>query len=339
MRSSRHPPRERPSRPGSVATTPHCSSTDSAGRADPAPPTDPHRIRQHADRPPGHSAHQSRLNLPSDGRVDGYDKVSAALPMSAASAAGYLRMSEDLLRWVLRPMSKPEAAADPVSGGLDPAHSSSEARPERAVGWAHVCNTADGAKVSFNTTPHPARQVHSGARIPGIHHLRICAYGYQTEKPTPVGIYVGHTGAYPQIIELVKVVEIPVGRPARDRADVYLRTGRRERPRRRFGQHPPHPLWPGVSRSPRTRRRSQCRGPGLALQWIDVEEPEAAAPWRSVGDGGPSAGNGATNSGPEGDPQSANGSRPARAKLPGRSSWLRCRPRSSDSARSSIAAI
>ena len=41
-------------------------------------------------------------NLPADGRVDGYDKVSAAVPLSASGAAGYLKMSDDLLKWVLR---------------------------------------------------------------------------------------------------------------------------------------------------------------------------------------------------------------------------------------------
>ena len=61
---------------------------------------------------------------------------------------------------------------------------------------------------------------------PGMHRLRISAYGYQTDKPLPVGIYVGHVSAYPQILDLIKIIEIPPGKPAVVEADVYLRTGR-----------------------------------------------------------------------------------------------------------------
>src|SRR5262249_41848586 len=46
-------------------------------------------------------------NLPEDGRVDGYDKVGAALALSAEGSLGYFRMCDDLLsRWLLRPVSK-----------------------------------------------------------------------------------------------------------------------------------------------------------------------------------------------------------------------------------------
>jgi hypothetical protein len=45
-------------------------------------------------------------NLPIDGRVDGYDKISAALPFSSASAAGFVKITEDTLDRVMRPYPK-----------------------------------------------------------------------------------------------------------------------------------------------------------------------------------------------------------------------------------------
>src|SRR5262249_18629034 len=44
------------------------------------------------------------LLLPEDGRVDGYDRVSAALPLSAEGALGYFKITDDLLKkYVLQP--------------------------------------------------------------------------------------------------------------------------------------------------------------------------------------------------------------------------------------------
>ena len=40
------------------------------------------------------------------------------------------------------------------------------------------------------------------------------------------GMYAGHMAAYPQIIELLKVLEAPPGKPAVMETEVYLRTSR-----------------------------------------------------------------------------------------------------------------
>ena len=60
------------------------------------------------------------LNLPTDGRVDGYDKVAAALPLSASGAAGYFKMADDILARMLRPIPKtpPKAVAKPRAPDL-----------------------------------------------------------------------------------------------------------------------------------------------------------------------------------------------------------------------------
>jgi len=209
--------------------------------------------------------------LPMDGRVDGYDKVSAALPFSAAGAAGYVEMTETILRRMLRPAPKPK----------DPQQTKSVVRAvarESEQSKGHILELEDGiTKVSFNsdTTSGPLKGF--GTRIPGIHKLKLSVYAYQTDKPIPFGIYAGHTGAYPQIIDLVKVLEAPPGKPAIVETEIYLRTGDVNDTAPVSDSFRLIPFGLGVP-VPKNTQASQCKGPGLAVQWVDVEEPELPLP-------------------------------------------------------------
>ena len=157
------------------------------------------------------------LNLPDDGRVDGYDKVSAALPLAAEGAMGYYTMADDLLKkFVLQPVLKtpPDKAgrttrSKAVESGESPGHS---------------LVLDDGTIVSFNTDTSSGRLAYPGSRVPGVHKVRVSVYAYQTDKPLAFGIYVGHTVAYPQLLELVKVLEAPPGKAAVLETEIYLRT-------------------------------------------------------------------------------------------------------------------
>lgn len=258
------------------------------------------------------------LNLPPDGRVDGYDKVSAALPLSAGGAAGYFKMADDILQRLLKPMPKraPKSAApkprptddvDDILGEKPktpvttaPASPFDPNRTVRAVAFqseqskGHILELPDGTKVSFNTdtTSGPLRGF-GGARVPGIHRLRISAYGYQTDKPLPFGIYAGHTGSYPQIIELLAVLEAPPGKPAVIETEVYLRTGDLNDLAPIGDNIRLIPFGLGVP-VPKNTQASACRAPGLALQWVEIEEPEQPLPgdrwlradFRAAADGG-----------------------------------------------------
>ncbi len=172
------------------------------------------------------------LQLPSDGRVDGYDKVGAALPLSAEGAQGYLNLADVVLKSVLQPQPKkqPQPATATSSNVPDP---QSPFDPQRTVrAWAraseqsagHILELPDGiTKVSFNTDNNSGPlKGFSGARKPGIHRLRMSVYAYQTDKPLPFGIYAGHTSAYPQIISLRAVLEAPPGTPTVLETEVYL---------------------------------------------------------------------------------------------------------------------
>ena len=236
------------------------------------------------------------LNLPTDGRVDGYDKVAAALPLSASGAAGYFKMADDILARMLRPIPKtpPKAAAklrapdllDDVLGekkattNTAPASPFDPARTTRAVAFGseqskgHVLELPDGTKVSFNTdtTSGPLRGF-NGPRHPGMHRLRLSVYGYQTDKPLPFGIYAGHTGAYPQIIELVAVLEAPPGKAAILETEIYLRTADLNDLAPIGDNFRLIPFGLGVP-VPKNSQASACRAPGLAVQWVEIEDPE-----------------------------------------------------------------
>ncbi len=234
------------------------------------------------------------LNLPADGRVDGYDKVSAALPLSAVGAAGYIKMTEDMLSRLLRPMPKgpPKAAPKPrptddvddllgekkatnaaPASPFDPTRTVRALPRESEQSKGHILELPDGTKVSFNTdtTSGPLRGF-NGPRNPGLHRLRMSVYGYQTDKPLPFGIYAGHTGAYPQIIELLTVLEAPPGKPAILEAEIYLRTPEVNDLVPISDNFRLVPFGLGVQ-VPKNSQASQCRGPGLAIQWVEIEEP------------------------------------------------------------------
>ena len=213
-------------------------------------------------------------DLPVDGRVDGYDKLSTALPFSSASAAGYLKITEEILSRFLLPSPAKQDRTFRLGAGPS----------EQSKG--HILELPDGTMVSFNTdttsgplrkrTPDGKFQGFPGPRIPGLHRLRLSVYAYQTDKPLTFGIYAGHVWAYPQMIELLKVLEAPPGKPTVLETEVYLRTGRDSDLSIDDGIRL-IPFGLGVP-VPKNSLASKCTAPGLAVQWVDVEEPELPLP-------------------------------------------------------------
>jgi hypothetical protein len=217
--------------------------------------------------------------MPGDGRVDGYDKVSAALPFSPAATEGHLQIAEAFVdRMFQHPQTKETFRL--WSRGS-----------EQSQG--HLLELEDNWIVSFNSDTHSGALRKAkpdgtpgggfpGPRKPGLHRLRMRVYGYQTDKPLPVGIYVGHVSAYPQILDLVKVVDVPPGKPSIIEADVYLRTGRdSDGPSDDGIRLIPLGLGVPVPKNTQASERGQGRA-GLAIQWVDVEELEDVLPGQQL---------------------------------------------------------
>ena len=207
--------------------------------------------------------------LPADGRVDGYDKVSKALPFSPAAIKGQLQLAEATIERLFElPRDRHAIRLWADTSWQSP---------------GHLLELPNNWVVSFNTDTHSGNLrrakpdgspggggVHT--RKPGWHRLQIHAYGYQTDKPLPVGIYAGHTTAYPQILKLLKVIDIPPGKPSVTETDLYLGTGRDSD----IGQASLRliPLGLGVPVPKNTLASEKGTGSGLALQWVDVVELE-----------------------------------------------------------------
>jgi hypothetical protein len=204
--------------------------------------------------------------LPEDGRVEGYTKVSQALPMSTDGAFGYYQIARELLdKWVLKPLPNPEK---------NPRDATKHHLPAGPTGQSqgHALELPGGWFVYFNSDDTSGRLMppkgFPGARTPGIYKLRAHIYAYQTDKPLTVGIYTGHTAAYPQQIELAQIIEAPPGKPTVVETEVYLGG-------HRSGINGIRLIPFGIGEQvPKNSQASKCKGPGLAVQWVEVESPE-----------------------------------------------------------------
>ncbi len=205
----------------------------------------------------------ARQYLPDDGRVDGYDKVADAVPFSAASAEGYLRMAESIVAEMLKP---------PPKDG--PEHVATAFQSEQSKG--HILELPDGWMVSFNTDLYSGPLRGFQPRLPGVHRLKLHIYGYQTDKPLPFAIYAG-PGGFPQVLEIVKVLEAPPGKPSVVEADVYFHTKGNSDLGAGGDTFRLVPLGLGVP-VPKNNQASRCKGPGLAVLKVYIEEPEWPTP-------------------------------------------------------------
>lgn len=217
--------------------------------------------------------------MPPEGRVDGYDKVRAALPFSAAATEAHMKIAEGIVSQMFDVRMSRDT------------HWLFAKESEQSKG--HVLELPEGWRVSFNsdTTSGPLGNMKSAegrvtgspsAKKPGRHRLRIEAYGYQTDRPLPVGIYTGHTGAYPQILNLLKVVEIPPSQPGLVETDVYLRSSRDSDVGVTDGiRLIPLGLGVPVPKNSLASERGRDK-PGLALRTVEVEELDEFLPGQKL---------------------------------------------------------
>jgi hypothetical protein len=190
--------------------------------------------------------------LPFDGRVDGYDKVSAALPMTPDGSLGYLTIAEEVLKLALKEGGEEETVfhAIPV---------------ESEISKGHLLELGDGTIVSFNSDQYSGPLRNYDLRTSGMHHLRLSVYGYQTDKPLSFGIYGNaRANVFPQQLQLLGVLDAPPGKPGVLETDLYLTA------------HDLHRLIPfGLGEPvPKGDQASLCKAPGLAIQWVEFVQPK-----------------------------------------------------------------
>ncbi len=212
------------------------------------------------------------VDLPEDGRVDGYQKVARALPLSAASVDGYLRLADRILGRLLMPLP-----AEP------PPFKRYKALPS-SVSRGFYLELDGETHVSFNSNLSSGLLEGVSSPGPGLHKIRLSVFGYQTDKPLPFGIYAGHTGAYPQLVELVAVLDAPPGKPAVIETEIYLASAdvNDKAPVGDQIRLVPFGLGEPVPKNSPAKAAADKGLPGLAVQWIEVQHlnvPSIGNPW------------------------------------------------------------
>jgi mono/diheme cytochrome c family protein len=200
-------------------------------------------------------------HLPEDGRVDGYQKVAQALPLSAASVDGFMRLADRIVdRLLRRPPAEP------------PGSKRYKALPSQASG-GHLLELDAETIVSFNSDTASGPLESPNLQTPGLYKIRLSVYGYQTDKPMPFGIYGGHTGGYPQIIELLAVLDAPPQKPAVLETEIYLSTNdlNDKAPVGDSLRLVPFGLGVPVPKNHLASNAAKQGKPGLAVQWIELE--------------------------------------------------------------------
>ncbi len=209
------------------------------------------------------------VHLPEDRTVNGFDKVASALSLSASGVEGYFRMAEEMRPWVLRYVPKPAETkryrpTDVNAGFINP------------IAEGYVLQLEDGTAVTFNSDD-TTTSFNFATKTPGMHRLRFCVYGYQTDKPIAFGVYVGHPGAYPPIVRLAATCEAPPGKPAVVETEIYLNIGVMSGGRQvkvpDYVRVTPLGLGAPLTKATGTKAKGFA-GPGLAIAWMEVVEPQ-----------------------------------------------------------------
>jgi mono/diheme cytochrome c family protein len=211
------------------------------------------------------------VDLPEDGRVDGYQKVAKALPLSAASVDGTMRLADRIMGRLLKPLP-----------AAPPGFKRYKARPSNVSEGLYL-QLDNETHVSFNSTLSSGllEDVHCGT--PGLHKIRLSVFGYQTDKPLPFGIYAGHVGAYPQMVELVAVLDAPPGKPAVLETEIYLASTdmNDKSPVGDSIRLVPFGLGEPVPKGNQASEAAKQGKPGLAVQRIELQPLNVP----SIGDG------------------------------------------------------
>ncbi|MFM8708363.1 MAG: DUF1592 domain-containing protein, partial [Planctomycetia bacterium] len=148
----------------------------------------------------------------------------------------------------------------------------SKALPSNVSGGLYL-QLDDETHVSFNSNLTSGLLEDVSYPGPGLHKIRLSVFGYQTDKPLPFGIYAGHIGAYPQLVELVAVLDAPPGKPDVIETEIYLASSdmNDKAPVGDGIRLVPFGLGEPVPKGAQAKTAADKGLPGLAVQWIEVQ--------------------------------------------------------------------
>jgi mono/diheme cytochrome c family protein len=195
--------------------------------------------------------------LPEDGQAHGFDKLDAALTLSPVQVEKYLEAADLALDTALGIGPQPKfvqerfAATNLIAGW--------ETKSQRVLDA--------GAMVIFNSGYSPTELRRFRAPAPGFYRIRISAAGYQTAgQPQVFRVYAGNFGVGGKT-KVVGYFEVPADKPKVVEVTTHLDARGDTLKVIPYGTIP----WQNTA--------ATYTGPGVNVEWIEVEGPLDAKEW------------------------------------------------------------
>ncbi len=195
--------------------------------------------------------------LPEDGSAHGFDKVSSALTLSPVQVEKYLEAADVALDAAIGVGPTPKFFKEHI------------AATNLVAGWDSKSSRhlPDDALALFNSGYSPTELKRFRAPAPGRYRIRVSAQGFQTEgKPALFRLYAGNFNVGGKT-KLLGHFEVPADKPAVvelvERID-----GRGDTLK-----------FVSYGTIPWQNKAEEYAGPGIAVQWFEVEGPLEAKEW------------------------------------------------------------
>jgi hypothetical protein len=195
--------------------------------------------------------------LPEDGSAHGFDKVSSALTLSPVQVEKYLEAADVALDAAIGIGPAPKFFKEHI------------AATNLVAGWDSKSSRhlPGDALALFNSGYSPTELKRFRAPAPGRYRIRISAQGFQTEgKPALFRLYAGNFGVGGKT-KLLGHFEVPADKPT-----VVELTERLD------GRGDTLKLV-SYGTIPWQNKADEYSGPGIAVQWFEVEGPLEAKEW------------------------------------------------------------
>ncbi|MBM3878044.1 MAG: DUF1592 domain-containing protein [Verrucomicrobia bacterium] len=195
--------------------------------------------------------------LPEDGSAHGFDKVSSALTLSPVQVEKYLEAADLALDTAIGVGPRPQfvqqrfAATNLIAGW--------EAKSQRRLDG--------GGLVIFNSGYSPTELRRFRAPAPGSYRVRVSAYGFQSSNaPVTFRLYGGSFNVGGKT-KLLGHFLVPADKPKLVELTAHLETRGDTLKLIPYGTIP----WQNTA--------DQYTGPGVAVEWIEIEGPLEAKEW------------------------------------------------------------
>jgi hypothetical protein len=198
--------------------------------------------------------------LPEDGSAAGFDNVDMALDVSAMHLEKYLEAADVALTAALVKGPRPPVIKERISYLLDADPRTPIYTTTLGKGQRQILALPDAAV--FTNEQYPPKQLPKfSASFPGRYRFQLSAYAHQSEQPVTAMVVAGSQSSSKGRTAMTQVFSVKPGTPQLFAWEDMLDKGDRLRlltrePNKNYNVQP-----------------EDYKGPGLAVQWVEVEGP------------------------------------------------------------------